>query len=87
MYNDWPFVCDYFKNIVMKREKVKSTALKSVGYNPDERLLETELITERIYQYKEVPEAIYLNLMKAESLGRYYNKYIRDEYEHEEKTR
>lgn len=71
----------------MKREKVKSTALKSVGYNPDERLLETELITERIYQYKEVPEVIYHNLMKAESLGRYYNKYIRDEYEHEEKTK
>lgn len=69
----------------MKREKVKSTALKSVGYNPDERLLETELITERIYQYKEVPEAVYLSLMKAGSLGRYYNKYIRDEYEHEEK--
>ena len=75
------------KTVVMEREKVESTALKSVGYNPDERLLETELITERIYQYKEVPEVIYHNLMKAESLGRYYNKYIRDEYEHEEKTK
>lgn len=71
----------------MKREKVKSSALKSVGYNPDERLLETELTTKRIYEYKEVPESVYINFMKAESLGKYYNKYIKDEYEFEEKTK
>ena len=87
MYEDGLLFVIILKRIVMKREKLKSTALKSVGYNPDERLLEPELITERIYQYKEVPEAVYVNLMKAESVGRYYNKYIRDKYEHEEKTR
>jgi len=71
----------------MKRENVVSSALKSVGYNPDEKLLETELITNRIYEYKEVPESVFTELMKAESLGKYYNKYIRDEYEYEEKTK
>jgi hypothetical protein len=76
-----------FEKDVMKREKVKSTALKSVGYDPDERLLETELITDRIYLYKEVPETVYTNLRKAKSLGKYYNKYIKDEYECEEKTK
>lgn len=68
----------------MKREEVKSSALKSVGFDPDKRILETELISKRIYQYKDVPLSIYTNFMKAESLGKYYNKHIKDEYEYEE---
>lgn len=61
----------------MERQKVDSSVLKSVGYNKVLKLLETELVNDSLYEYYKVPEKEYNNLMKAESLGEYYNKCIK----------
>jgi hypothetical protein len=69
----------------MKRKPVKSSALKSVGYNEEKKLLEVEILeTGRVYQYKEVPLEEYMSFIEAPSLGIYYNKIIKDRYEHDE---
>ncbi len=69
----------------MKREPVESTAIKSIGYNEDKKLLEIEILdTGRIYKYFDVPLEEYLDLLDAKSLGEYYNRVIKEKYEYRE---
>jgi len=64
----------------MNREPVNSSAILSVGYNADGLVLEIEITGGAIYQYFDVPEAVFREFMGAESLGRYYNANIRNSY-------
>jgi hypothetical protein len=64
----------------VNRTPVNSSALVSVGYDRDGLVLETELTSGAIYQYFDVPESVFLELMNADSLGKYYNKNIRNNY-------
>ncbi len=69
----------------MKREPVESSAIKSIGYNEDKKLLEVQILeTGRIYQYKEVPLEEYLDFLDAHSLGKYYNMNIKEKYDYKE---
>ena len=61
----------------MKREKVESSVLKSVGYDKERKIFETELVNETIYEYYRVPFSEYTHLIKSSSLGEYYNKQIK----------
>jgi hypothetical protein len=61
----------------MKRENVQSSVLKSVGYDKDKKVLETELVNNAIYEYYKVPVLEYINFMKSSSLGEYYNRHIK----------
>jgi len=71
----------------MKREPVESTAIKSIGYNEDKKLLEVEILeTGRIYKYFDVPLEEYLDFLEAKSLGEYYNRVIKEKYEYRELT-
>jgi len=62
----------------MERESVSSSLVASVGYDPDDEILEVELENGRVYQYMEVPESTYQKFLAADSLGRYFNRYIRE---------
>lgn len=61
----------------MKRENVESSVLKSVGYDKNKKVLETELVNNALYEYYKVPASEFSNLMQAPSLGEYYNKSIK----------
>ena len=62
----------------MDRDQVSSSLVASVGYDADEELLEVELQDAKVYQYREVPEATYQGLLNADSIGQYFNHYIRE---------
>ncbi len=62
----------------MKRTEVESSMIRSVGYDPDARILEIEFNSGQVYQYFDVPPQEYEGLMKAESHGRYFLANIRD---------
>jgi hypothetical protein len=64
----------------MKRIPVRSSVLRSAGYNRSTSTLEIEFMTGLIYRYLRVPETKYDALMKASSKGRYFNSIIRDHY-------
>jgi hypothetical protein len=64
----------------MRRTAVDSTTMRSVGYDAGEQVLEVEFTSGVIYQYLEVPAAVFDGLMYAESKGRYFNQEIRDDY-------
>jgi hypothetical protein len=65
----------------MQRQAVESTTMQTVGYNQKSQVLEVEFQSGMIYQYLDVPPAIYKELLEAESKGRYFNGEIRDTYE------
>ena len=64
----------------MRRTAVDSTTMRSVGYNSSEQILEVEFTSGVVYQYLEVPAAVFAKLMQAGSKGRYFNEEIRDDY-------
>jgi hypothetical protein len=67
----------------MRREKVDSTTLQSVGYESKSQVLELEFCSGALYQYFEVPEEEHQALLSAESKGRYFGFHIRNQYRFE----
>jgi hypothetical protein len=64
----------------MERTPVTSSNLKSVGYDPQTQTLEIEFTSGAVYQYVNVPPEIHQALIKADSLGRYFNDNIKENY-------
>jgi len=60
----------------MKRNFIKSSNLHTVGYDSVSNVLEVEFKTGSIYQYFDVSELIYEQLIHASSAGRYFIRYI-----------
>jgi len=64
----------------MQTTPVKSSNIKSIGYEPETETLEVEFLNGGIYQYDNVPLTIYEGLMNASSHGKYFWQHIRDRY-------
>ena len=64
----------------MKRTPVTSSTLSSVGYCPTTATLEIKFLRGAVYQYSNVPQNIYDELMKASSKGKFFNTYIKRAY-------
>lgn len=62
----------------MLRTKVESSNIESVGY--DGNILEIEFNSGAIYQYENVPIRVYDVMMKADSVGKYFNAHIKSKY-------
>ena len=65
----------------MKRKSVESSNLASVGYDSAKKILEIEFTHGGIYQYFDVPQKVYDELMKADSHGKYFVHNVKDDYE------
>jgi hypothetical protein len=61
----------------MERTKLKSSTIKSAGYDPVRLILEVEFADGHVYQYENIIPAIADEFMKAESPGAYLNKVIK----------
>jgi hypothetical protein len=64
----------------MKREYVKSSNIRAIGYDKSTEILEVEFHTSGVYQYFEVPEDIYKKLLSSSSIGSFFQKNIREKY-------
>ena len=64
----------------MRRQHVESSAISSVGYDADAKVLEVEFSSGAVYKYREVPPGVYRSLMKSTSKGRYVSQRIRDQF-------
>ena len=63
----------------MDREPVVSSTVLSIGYEPTSSTLEVEF-KNGVYQYYNVPEPIYQQLMAADSKGQFLHVYIKPAY-------
>jgi hypothetical protein len=64
----------------MNRTPVTSSNVASVGYDPNTMTLEVEFRNGSVYQYFDVPETAYQDLMSASSVGTYLNQNIKASY-------
>ncbi len=62
------------------QEQVASSCLSNVGYDHRARVLMLGFQHGATYRYCDVPPFIYEGLMTAPSLGRFFQRYIRQEY-------
>jgi hypothetical protein len=65
----------------MTQTKVAADILRSIGYDPDTKLLKLEFTSGDIYDYQKVKPYLYMGLMNSNAKDAYFNKYIRDNYE------
>lgn len=68
----------------IKREIVKSSWIKSIGYDPARQILEVKIIKNNseylVYQYLGVPSTAYATFMEAKSKGAFLNGVIKNKY-------
>lgn len=65
----------------MRRKPIDSSAIASVGYNPEREELEVEFRSGSVYRYFDVPQEIYEDLLQAPSKGRFFASFIRGQYD------
>jgi hypothetical protein len=64
----------------MERTAVSSSNLASVGYDADTLTLEVEFLNGTVYQYYDVPEGVFEELLNAGSVGSYFSHNVRNNY-------
>ena len=64
----------------MNRIAVSSSNVATVGYDADRMTLEVEFSRGAVYQYYEVPDFVYREMVTAESVGGYLNRNIKNNY-------
>ncbi|MDD5091269.1 MAG: KTSC domain-containing protein [Candidatus Wallbacteria bacterium] len=68
----------------MIRKNVKSSQMKSVGYDTGNKVLEIEMTDGAIVQYYDVPKREFENLVKADSIGKFYHRFIKGKYQYQQ---
>jgi KTSC domain len=71
----------------MKRIEVKSSQVKSVGYDAEKKILEVEFLNRKeptkpgpVYQYSGFSEADWALFRQQESIGGYLNRHIKPNF-------
>ena len=64
----------------MNRDFVASSNISSVGYDPATQTLEVEFLNGSIYQYFNVGQGLFDEMMASPSKGQFLNTYIRNGY-------
>lgn len=64
----------------MKRQSVESSNLASIGYDAAEQIHEIEFNHGGIYQYYDIPQEEYDELMNEDSHGKYFVNNIKNDY-------
>ena len=64
----------------MRRTRVSSSAVSSLGYDERQSVLEVEFRSGAVYDYFDVPPKVWKELQKAPSKGQFVSQRIRDQY-------
>lgn len=65
---------------MISRNPVQSSNVVSVGYDEATQTLEVEFKDGAVYQYYNVPQSMYSQLMASSSIGKFLNQYIKNAY-------
>jgi len=61
----------------VEKLETESSVIQAVGYS---RVLEIAFQSGRVYQYFDVAEDVYLDFLRSNSKGRYFNTHIRGKF-------
>jgi KTSC domain len=67
---------------MVERQPVKSSTIKSVGYDPKSKTLEVEFNGGSVYHYHDVPKETHEGLVSAKSAGSYLHASVKGVYKH-----
>jgi len=60
-----------------------SSVVAAIRYDADTNILRVIYVSGSVYDYKDVPEKVYIEMKKAFSKGEFLNKHIKPNYEFE----
>jgi hypothetical protein len=60
---------------------VDSSSIRAIGYDPAHRVLYVEFFDGDVYSYEGVEELIHRRLVRADSIGGFFNREIRNAYD------
>jgi len=66
---------------VMNLRKVNSSNISDVGFDPSNSTLIVRFKNGSYYQFDNVPERAYMNMIEATSVGKYFNSYIKNNFQ------
>ncbi|MDD2099980.1 MULTISPECIES: KTSC domain-containing protein [Pseudomonas] len=64
----------------MERVSVSSSNIATVGHDESSQTLEVEFLNGAVYEYYDVPEHVYQELISASSVGSYFAQRIKNVY-------
>jgi hypothetical protein len=64
----------------MNRESVQSSMIASLGYDANISTLEVEFNSGAVWQYYEVSETVYYDMLNSGSLGKFFHSNIKGQY-------
>jgi hypothetical protein len=64
----------------MKRQPLRSSVLRSAGYDRETAELELEFVSGDVYRYYAVPPSVFRALLDADSAGAFFNTQVSDRY-------
>lgn len=64
----------------MERASVSSSNIAAVGYDSETKVLEVEFHSGAVYQYLNVDESVYNDMLGSSSVGKYFNANVKDSY-------
>ena len=65
----------------MERQYVQSSDIKSVGFDQNSSILEVEFHSGSTWQYFDVMESTYYEMVSASSVGKFFHANIKGQYE------
>jgi len=63
---------------------VNSSNIARIGFDSQLNKLVVQFKTGKYYEYENVPENLYLNMVNSQSIGKYFNTYIRNNFPYRE---
>ena len=64
----------------MERKRINSSAIRAVGYDARQRVLEIEFSNGSIYQYSGVSDEVHRRLVNSPSAGSYFRDNIEESF-------
>jgi hypothetical protein len=64
------------------RQPVQSSNIDSIGYDPEENILQIKFNSGGIYNYHNVPRRVYTTLLAAPSKGKYFHSDIKSKFKY-----
>jgi len=64
----------------INRVGVKSSSIKSIGYDKESRTLEVEFSSGQLYRYHDFPAKAHSALIDADSVGKYFTQHIKPKF-------
>jgi hypothetical protein len=66
----------------MNMQRVDSSQIFAVGYDPEKKTLRVQFHSGGIYDYADVPEQVHTNMLAAKSAGSFLHTHVKGKYQY-----